>query len=224
MILILRGHIRQTFETKSLYNFIKTLYNLHPDLQIFIHTWNKIANNISWRYIQENNQEVNEQMIADYFYDIKHLIQKIIIDDDSKIQLIGNTAGNVCQGPMPLLGWKNYWYGKFKIIDYLYQSKEDKKEAVINIRFDIFNNSNSFHPDFILQFIKYNITNETKFTKNLFLYNAEHTGIDNIYIGNIDTMYKLTYTFFYDLDNILLQNKHVYNQEVLVFRMNHILF
>ena len=55
MIIIIRGHIRNTFDTKYFYYFIENLYNLFPDLKIFIHTWNIFANNISWRNIQINN-------------------------------------------------------------------------------------------------------------------------------------------------------------------------
>ena len=44
--------------------------------------------------------------------------ENIIIDDDATIQLIGNLNGNINNGPMPIIGWKNYWYGKYKIIEY----------------------------------------------------------------------------------------------------------
>ena len=54
MILVIRGHIRNSFETKELYNFIEELYNIYPDLKIFIHTWNIFANSVSWRNITVN--------------------------------------------------------------------------------------------------------------------------------------------------------------------------
>ena len=61
--------------------------------------------------------------------------------------------------------------------------------------------------------------------KNIFLFNDEnHCGIDNIYIGNVNTMYKLTNHFFYDLDDILIKNNDIVNQEKLVYRINNILF
>jgi len=46
--------------------------------------------------------------------------------DDSKINLIGNLYGNINNGPMPIIGWKNYWYGKYKIINYLHENIENK--------------------------------------------------------------------------------------------------
>jgi hypothetical protein len=223
MILIIRGHIRDSFETKKLYNLIKEIHVIFPELKIFIHTWNIFANNISWRTIPINTQIVNEQIIYDYFDDLKNLIEKIIIDDDTKINLIGNLCGNINNGQMPTIGWKNYWYGKHKIIDYLYNLNIDENEMIVNCRFDILNNSNSFDDKTIVNFIKKN--SNCIFNKNIFLFNDEnHFGIDNIYIGNIKTMYKLINKFFYELDDILINNSHTLNQEILVYRINNILF
>jgi hypothetical protein len=223
MILIIRGHIRNAFETKQLYNLIKEIYTIFPDLKIFIHTWNIFANNISWRKIIINNQNVDNKIIYDYFDDFKDLIKNIIIDDDTKINLIGNLSGNINKGPMPIIGWKNYWYGKHKIIDYIYETNIDENEMIVNCRFDIMSNSNSFDNKTIVDFIKNN--NKKIFTKNIFLYNDEHhCGIDNIYIGNIKTMYKLINNFFYNLDDILIKNNDTKHQEMLVYRINNILF
>ena len=224
MILIIRGHIRKSFETKNLYNLVKKIYNIFPDLKIFIHTWNIFSNNISWRGMEINNQNVNDEIINDYFDDLKHLIGHIIIDDDKNIKLVGNINGNINNGLSPIIGWKNYWYGKHKIIDYLYNTKRvNESEVIVNFRFDIMNNSNNFDDIFIINFIKNN--GDINFTKNMFLFNDEkHLGIDNIYIGNISTMYKLTNKFFYELDDILSKNNDTIHQEMLVYRINSILF
>ena len=138
MILIIRGHIRNSFENKILYNLIKEIYDLFPDLKIFIHTWNIYCNNLSWRIMDIDSRIVNEELIYEYFDDLKHIIHNIIIDDDTKIQLIGNLNGNINDGFMPIKGWKNYWYGKYKIIDFLKNKlDDDNKEPIINFRFDI---------------------------------------------------------------------------------------
>lgn len=223
MILIIRGHIRNSFETKELYNLIKEIHNLSPDLKIYIHTWNIFANNISWRHINTNSNIVNFKIICDYFDDLEYLIKNIIIDDDSKIKLIGNLSGKINGGLMPINGWKNYWYGKYKIIKYLHSKNIDENEMIINLRFDVMNNSNSFSKKQIIDFIKNNIG--IKFKKNIFMFNEEnHYGIDNIYIGNIVTMYKLARLFFYKLDDILSINSNTIHQEYLVFRINSIIF
>jgi hypothetical protein len=219
MILIIRGHIRNSFESTELLTFIKSIYAIYPELKIYIHTWNIISNNISWRHIQINNTTVTEKLIYNYFNDLKHLIKHIIIDDDKKIELIGNLKGNINNGPMPIIGWKNYWYGKYKIIDYIFNT--ELNDTVINCRFDILNNSNIFNRNMYIHFIK-NI--DVNANKNMFLFDHECDGIDNIYAGNVNTMYKLCNEFFYKLDEIISKNKDTVNQEKLVYRMNNILF
>ena len=197
--------------------------NTFPDLKIFIHTWSIFANNISWRHINVDNQNVTNEIIYDYFDDLKHLIKHIIIDDDTKIELFGNLSGNVSITPMPIVGWKNYWYGKYKIIDYIYNKHIDENEMIVNYRFDIMNNSNNFDEISIINFLKSN--SEINFKKNIFFFDDDnHFGIDNIYVGNILTMYKLIKKFFYELDDILSKNIDTKHQEFLVYRINSTLF
>jgi hypothetical protein len=222
MIIVIRGHIRNSFKTRELYNIVEKLYNIFPDLKIFIHTWNIFANNISWRTIELNNEVVNEEIIYNYFDNLGSCIKHIIIDDDTNINLIGNLNGTINNGPMPIIGWKNYWYGKYKIIDYINNHFNYGEEMIVNLRFDIMCNSNSFNDDLILNFIKNN--SQIKFTKNVFLFDHECFGIDNIYIGNIYTMHKLTHIFYSELDDILSKNTDTINQEKLVYRINSKLF
>jgi hypothetical protein len=222
MILILRGHIRNSFKTLDLYNLIKNIYELDSNLKIFIHTWNVFANNISWRNITLDKNRVTKEIIYDYFKNFKYCIKDIIIDNDREIELIGNLRGNICKTKMKTIGWKNYWYGKYKIIKNIYDKKEYENEMVVNTRFDLLNNSFSFSNEQVINFIKNNI--EKKFTKNKFIFDYEYCGIDNIYIGNIETMYILSYRFFYFLDLIIYNHKNVSNQEFLVFKVNNILF
>jgi hypothetical protein len=222
MILILRGHIRDSFKSMKLYFFVENLYKIYPDLKIFIHTWNIFANNISWRKININEDSVNDTIIYNYFGKLNTCIKHIIIDCDKNIQLFGRLKGNINNGLAPIIGWKNYWYGKYKIIDYLYNQNINQDEMIVNCRFDIFNNSNSFNKKDIEKFITDNTG--SLFTKNKFIYNQETFGIDNIYIGNINTMYKLICSFHYNLDLILKQHNNIINQEILVYRINNIIF
>jgi hypothetical protein len=221
MILMLRGHIRNSFDTKNLYDLVKLIYNKYPDLKIYIHTWNIISNNISWRRINTDNRIVNEEIIYNYFDDMKDLIKGIIIDDDKKIEIIGNTKGNIRRSSMPLIGWKNYWYGKYKIIEHIKNNELDETEMVINCRFDVLQNSFSFCDVFIMKFL--NTNSNIKFEKNKFVYEKEECGIDNFYIGNIKTMYNLISLFYYKLDEILSKDGNTVNQEKLVFRINETL-
>ena len=61
--------------------------------------------------------------------------------------------------------------------------------------------------------------------KMCFLFNDErHYGIDNIYIGNINTQHKLSKKFIYELDEILKKKQIYYKPRVLVYRINYMLF
>ena len=225
MILIIRGHIRKSFEDKHLYNFIERLYNINSDIEIYIHTWNIFSNNISWRNIDIDNTIVTEEVINTYFEKYSKYIKHIIIDNDNQIKLNGNLEGKINNGKTPIIGWKNYWYGKYKIIDYLYNTNIDidKNKIIINFRFDLFNNSNNFNVNLINNFIKNNINKI--FIKNIFMFeNENRCGIDNIYIGNIETMKKLIDYFHFHLDDILKLNNNVLNQEYLVYRINSQIF
>jgi hypothetical protein len=140
-----------------------------------------------------------------------------MIEDDSRIELFGSKTGNVSISRCPKIGWKNMWYGKKRIIDYLAQNMLDPNEIIINCRFDIFLNSNSLPEMFVFHFIERN--KNKKLIRNLFPFFRERTGIDNIYMGTLHTMFNLIYHFHYNLDDIT--QRHVVGcQEFLVFREN----
>jgi hypothetical protein len=235
MIILLRGLIRNSFETVCLYELIKYLSNNY-NIEIYIHTWNIVQNSISWREIKEKKIPVTNEMIYDYFKDLKYLIKHIIIDNDTNLKLFGNTKGHVYKAPC--LGWKNMWYGKFRIIQHLFQNyhlfklKSPIDQLVVNLRFDIFSNSQLFQVINIFKFIN-NIAYYTSLynkllKKNIFIKNVPNCyGIDNIYIGNINTMYKLIGHFHFNLDKIMLRHKNnrkIKVQEALVFLENKRLF
>jgi hypothetical protein len=217
MILIIRGHIRNSFDNKNLYHLIRVIYEKYSDVKIYIHTWRIFSNNISWRHINTNENIVNERIIHDYFGDLSHLIKHIIIDDDKKITLIGKTDGLISGTKMPTIGWKNYWYGKYNIINYIYNNRIDENEMIVNFRFDINTNSYGIDNERILNFIREN--HKSVFTKNVFLKDVI-CGVDNIYIGNLNTMYKLTRKFYYELDDILIRYPDIFHQEQLVCIVN----
>ena len=66
MILIIRGHIRKSFTNTDLLNFIKEIYNIEPDLKIYIHTWSIFSNNISWRTLEIDDTCVTKEIFYDY--------------------------------------------------------------------------------------------------------------------------------------------------------------
>ena len=221
MILILRGLIRDSVNNTNLYNLVKDIVNIEPNIKIYIHTWNIFANSLSWRPYKADEREITEGIIYDYFKDLKDLIKHIIIDDDKNIQLIGNVNGKIPGCANSLKGWKNYIYGKYKIIDYIYNKYENKNEMVINCRFDVLSNICFILNKDIISFIQNNKT--SNFDKNIFLKNKEVSGVDNFYIGNINTIYKITKYFYLDLDKILKENIKKCFPEILWYRVNLLL-
>jgi len=221
IILLLRGHIRNSFKDNNLLNFVKKLQENY-NLKIYIHTWNIYSSNISWRPIKQNNNTVTKNDIMIYFYCVNKNIISLTIDDDKHIELIGDTNGNLFSTKLPKIAWKRMWYGIFTTIEKIKQN-ESEDILIINTRFDIFNNSNSFEYNEIYSFLESAINK--KLTKNEFVKDSTKLiGVDNFYIGNINNMYLLANEFYNNLDE--LNNKYVdiFFQEVVVFYENNRLF
>ncbi len=225
LIIMLRGHIRKSFQDDNLYLFIKELMTKY-NLQIYIHTWDIIQNNISWRKIKEDKTVVNENIIYKYFRECRSAIKNIIIDSDKNINIIGNLFGNICNTDMPIIGWKNMWYGMNHNISKIVQ-EIPPDIPIVNMRFDLFDvfkgTNNYITRKEAIKFIdhRYDIT-KYSFT-NFFYYKKENIGIDNIIIGNVLSMYKLINKFYLNLDNIVLKYPNLKHQEFLVYRENNLL-
>ena len=91
IILILRGHIRNSFNNQKLYVLVKKISEKY-NLSIYIHTWNIQQSNISWREVKQINNIITKKIINDYFKDLSLLIKHIIIDDDTNIKFVFKTA------------------------------------------------------------------------------------------------------------------------------------
>lgn len=215
MILVLRGHIRNSFKDDRLYKFIKDLSELYPDLKLYIHTWSVLQSKISWRTLEENTAAVTETLLLNYFKDLSPRIKKIIIENDQKIQLIGATEGLIRRTKAPLIGWKRYWYGKYQIAKYLKETA-DPAESVMNTRFDLFHLPYFSHEESV--FFSFLQANPHP-TKNQFLRNGCFPGMDNFYIGTVDTQFRLAERFHHQLDYIIEFHKNIFidYQEYYVF-------
>ena len=222
MILLLRGHIRNSFKDHAFYGLVKNICLLDDTLEIYIHTWNIIQNTVSWRSLDENNTTVTEAMILEYFGDLASRIKHIIIENDADIKLIGNVEGRLPKSILaPLIGWKRYWYSTYQVVNYVYcLGNIDPTREVINCRFDILRNSNSIKPDTVLSFIKQH--KGARFLKNWFNRRGNGAGVDNIYIGSIETQHKLVSHFYFNLDSILQTS--AFGQELIVPEQNDLLF
>jgi len=188
---------------------------MDPQLQIYIHTWSVFSNNVSWRPIQFSTETVTEQHIYDYFSELRPLIQHVIIEDDSNLPLIGNLKGTVCKGKCSMIGWKKYWYGKYRLIQYLKSLPINNHTWIINTRFDVLTNSCKFTSNDILRLIYKN--KNLRPNGNTFMFRKYHRGFDNLYMGDIKSMYQLIYPFVHHLDDIHRKYFHALQQEELVF-------
>ena len=211
MILILRGHIRNSMDDSTLLNTMKGIVEKFPDISIFIHSWNVVASSISYRHIVENNTKLTSEYILHYFNDIQANILHIEISDDTSIELIGDTNGFF--GSAPKIGWKRMWYGKYKILNIIKSVTSDVNEIVINMRFDINNvNGNILNTNEILSFIE-NVHNTQN--RDIVFY-WPTTMCDNFYSGSLENMYILTHDFHTNLGDILMRLPNTPNQEVYV--------
>ena len=232
MILILRGHVRQSFDEDNLYNIIAQLVRKYP-IEIYIHTWNIQSTSRSWRHIPQDETPVTEERILAHFRDLAHLIKHIIIDDDNQVELIGKTEGGTGKSCCPLRGWKYYWYGKHQIAEYLYNQPALRTRPVVSMRFDMFANLLNFDGGQVLDFFRkvrditcLHFENNTSLNKNIFPRDGWAKfviGCDNIYGGTVTTNYKLTNIFVNKLDQILEINPETENQEFLPVMVNNLL-
>jgi len=222
MILFLRGHLRRSFESRKLYELLKDIAeSISPmPLDIYIHTWNIIQSTVSWRPLEQDDAAVTIDMIHTYFDDMASHIKHIIIDDDRNIVLKGNLEGCVGRSRAPLLGWKRYWYGQYHMMRYI-STHADMADTIVNMRFDVLENSCSFTNEQVVNFVT---TLKPPFTKNVFLKDAEFTGCDNAYAGSTATMLRLVTHFHDKLDLILKLEHRIQYQEFLVMKENTAIF
>jgi UDP-galactopyranose mutase len=114
--LILTGHIRNSFNDKNLYKLIKKIRDeSNNNLDIYFQTWNVFEAKKSWRPLEKNYKSVSVNTIYSYFNDLSYLIKKIIILDDRKIIHNGNNNGMMSNSKLPIICYKNWWYGKNEI-------------------------------------------------------------------------------------------------------------
>jgi hypothetical protein len=204
-VFIIRGHIRSGFDNDKLYLFTKKLVKLY-NVDVYIHTWNVFQSSLSWRKLQDISTPVTEDTITNYFKDIP--IKKIIIDDDSKIEIFGRTVGKLCATALPILAWKNMWYGIHEIMSVI-----PNDSFIINTRFDYFNLVKSVIVG------ESNLLNSIKIVNNeiSFAINKSIPGVDNFYSGPFEKLYLLTKDFHNNLDEIENRFKSINAQEKMVY-------
>jgi len=208
----IRGHIRNSFNSKRLKNFVKLLKLHFPNIKFILQTWKntECKKGESWKTITENNNIISKLTIENYFED-KNITEHCLIIDEESIELVGSTSGKIGIGLCPKQGWKNMWYGIYKGLEYF--DIKSSNDIIVSFRYDYFDiqQSSAIDEKKIIQFIKNNLDNE-----NIKFIQYKVPGTDNLYMGKYNKTKELIDKFHFELDNILSMNKSIYHQEYLV--------
>lgn len=235
MILFIRGHVRNSFADNNLYMLLQMLVSLYNNnVKVYIYTMNITQNNLSWRDIPEILDIITEEKIYSYFKDLSKFIKYIRISKCEDIKLIGNTNYTLTKHPLTktrsqlqntntLIGWKNMWWVINNGIHDIYDNHNLRSnEIIINMRFDLFMNSNSCNLYSIFDLLeRHDFSDTYDKSNNTFITPNTCTGIDNVYIGNIDTMLKLSDIFHNKLEDIVNKYSNIINQEYYVYYINN---
>lgn len=216
--LLIRGHVRNSFDDGRLKDLI-SLFAGKYDLEIFVHSWNKIQNGLSWRHLDPIDAEVDEGFIKSYFGEFSSMIREVIIDDDSKIQIHGNTEGTIGRTPCPILAWKNMYYGKLKLVERVCEAAGEN-EVAVQTRFDLMSHQFSPTMEKVSDFLDENYDSISKGDKEeriRFIEMRPCFGVDNLYMSSVGDMRKFIRYMYLDMDRILEVHRGTYFQEHISF-------
>ena len=153
---------------------------------------------------------LNRNLIEYYFQGLN--VVSIIIDE--KLNDSIDSSKNIFSSSKPLSSWKIMWTLMFYSINEVYK-KEDDRTIVLNMQFNINYNLN----------IDLNELRQTQFTKNIFLKDStDLSGVDNLIIGDKNTLYKLIHTFYNNLDNVSMFYSSFRVPEASIFYENNRIF
>ena len=214
---LIRGHVRNSFKDDNLYNLLKKITEQF-DTNIYIHTWDVVQTDKSWRLILDDPTPVTEDFIKLYFRDTWESVKKLIIENENSVTLHGNTIGNIGSTPCPVKSYKSMFYGKLKVAEYVFNNAPNEQLAV-QTRFDVLSNSFSANPDSIMLFL-----NSPKKDSIEFISKEATPGIENIYSASVCNMYKFIKYFYFNFDSIYNEYNSIKHQEYPVFFESSIFF
>lgn len=209
--LVLRGHIRDTFDDYMLKNFIQKLCSQFK-VDIYCHSWSETEAKLSYRALNRRNlKKVDRQYIIQNL-DIQPKV--ILIEDDEKIKLNGQKfKGSIFSAGAPFVAWKRMWHGMYSICEKV----PDNYNLVVNIRYDLFRWSKKYNQKITNKLIIDKCHSVLGKEGVHFLDRVSLFGVDNIYFGSVDGMKQLCYNFHYNLDELDVIYKKIIWQEISVF-------
>lgn len=219
----IRGHVRNSFQTERLKNFINLVISNFPNVKFVLQTWNTSECNRgeSWRKNIQIKQKIINKSTIDLYFDNPKITSNVLIIDPNTIEYVGDVNGTVCKSCCPKKGWKNMWYGLYKGIKQIPQL--NKHMSVVSFRFDYFDIPKTqqvrdhFNEKTIIKFINNNLNRQDiKFIKR-----NNTIGVDNIYMGSVNNIEKLIEKFHFELENIVNLYPETKNQECLVPKLSN---
>lgn len=216
----LRGHIRGGLTDSGLRSYVYKLARMrNVELDIYCHTWKEHEAKSSYRELDRSySLKVTPDIVSHYFASgsdgrLDHLIQKIMVQDDTKVKLNGQLDGIVCDSKIPRVAWKRMWAGQYQLMNDIRDS-EKPYDMVINTRYDMFTTPVCKVSDGILTRVF-----QGKYPLNFKYpcYTRLSIGVDNFYSGRLDCMYDLVSDFHHDLDEIAARYPKVQIHEQLVY-------
>lgn len=222
--LLLRGHVRGSFCSGNLREFICSLKRVCDELDVYVHTWSTANGEISWRPVTPDQTAVTHASIAEYLKDAQVHVRKITIEREEDLTALDQSMDPVSGSLMPKKGWARYWHGQAAVLKSAMEHQSfDTPCLVVNCRMDIFENPiaqyHGVSPSTALDFICKNQNRE--FTQNHLMTSERFVmGCDNLYVGSIKTMQQIVTSFLTDIDRIIEEHPVTRFQEELFFWEN----
>ena len=197
MIIALRGHIRKSFNNDDLYKLLRKIVKSNPETKIYIHTWNILQSDASWRPMDKIDIQVTPEKIKKYFRGVSKNIVNITIDDDSKIKLHDSKPYKIF--------WKRYAYGKKVLMDTIKKNERDN-DLVLNTRFDVLDNSIALNVFHVKRWVDLKVK-QYRENPHQIHFLLPKGGCDNIYIGKTQNISKLVDHVYFNATRFLRQYK-----------------
>jgi hypothetical protein len=194
----IRGHLRDGLTDNRLLNYISLLSKSH-EVDLFLHSWSESEAKSSYRTLDQSKRfDVKPEHLEDYFHGCA--VKKIIIDDDTHMQLHGNLVGLLPGNKCPVVAWKRMWAGKHALMSHVLNHEGDYDRAV-NTRYDMFTTPVCYTPTKnLLKLTEESAVLSIKYPK----YYRLLKGVDNYYAGSVKTLHSICDDFHHNLDHIIL--------------------
>jgi hypothetical protein len=215
--IVIRGHVRSSFGDGNLKGLVGKISERFG-VSIYVQTWDKIQNGLSWRHLEEDSGAVTEEMVRNYLDGFS--VRQVKVIDDSSIKHHGNTKGKIGRTPCPVLAWKNMYYGKLAALKSVLDG-EPGDSVTVQMRFDILSNPFSPSESEILDFLDrdYALFADGSLGDERMRFLRMHCfmGVDNIYMATAADMHRFISYMYYDMDRILHFHRRTIHQEHIAF-------